>query len=86
MLSKVPSTHERQKPGYFAPEGKGGGGGGRDTTVVRAQASHLCSPGLIPGLTSKFGLNLLLVLVRFFGFPPSTEDQRCKISDRPGTH
>ena len=28
MLSKVPSTHERQKPGYFAPEGKGGGGGG----------------------------------------------------------
>ena len=59
MLSKLPSTHERQRPDYFPPWGEGG----RDATVVRVQASHLCGLGLIPGLIFKFGQNLLLVLV-----------------------
>ena len=88
MPSKLPSTHERQKPGYFPPGGGGGGGGvSRDATVVRVLASHLYGPGFIPGLTSKFGLNLLLVLVLGSPvFPSTTEDQRCKISNRPGTH
>ena len=37
--------------------------GSRDGAVVRALASHQCSPGSIPGLCVKCGLSLLLVLV-----------------------
>ena len=36
--------------------------GSRDGAVVRALASHQCSPGSIPGLGIICGLSLLLVL------------------------
>ena len=42
--------------------------GSRDGAVVRALASHQCSPGSILGLGVIPGLNLLLVLV----FSPGT--------------
>ena len=47
--------------------------GGRDGAVVRALASHQCSPDSIPGLGVMCGLSLLLVLVSTpRGFSPGT--------------
>ena len=67
----------------WAGMGRDGQGwaGSRDGVVVRALASHQCSPGSIPGLGVLCGLSLLLVLVlapRVFSpvtpvFPPSSK-------------
>ena len=50
-----------------------GGCGARDGAVVRALASHQCSPGSNPGVDAICGLSLLLVLsLAPRGFSPGT--------------
>ena len=49
-------------------------GGARDGAVVRALASHQCSPGSNPAVDAICGLSLFVVVLSFAprGFPPGT--------------